>query len=109
VFGTVNFSANAYAYSSCDKEADSCLVVYTEGEDAKDLASITQSILDSGAYSPSMISIEFVDMDGMPTSMSYCFDSKDRLIRNRGKSVESRAELLGRINFNQDHCYIVVY
>jgi hypothetical protein len=109
---TVDSSAH-----SCEKGIDVCLVVYTYGDyDAKELASITRSILTVGFYSgeSTATSMQFADGGSMKsTGMSYCFASEDRLIRTLGTMRLIRAQLLGDLpyaaSYGKNHCYIVVY
>jgi len=109
---TVDSSAH-----SCEKGIDVCLVVYTHGDyDARELASITGSILSFSDYSgeTTATSMQFTDGGSMKsTGMSYCFASEDRLIRTLGTMSLIRAQLLGEIgysaSFGQNYCYIAVY
>jgi|SRR5215208_2297672 len=115
---TFNIGAvDSYAHS-CEKGIDLCLVVYlTHGDyDARELASITRSILSFGDYSgeTTATSMQFAEGGSMKsTGMSYCFAREDRLIRTLGTMSLIRAQLLGEIGysapFGENHCYIVVY
>jgi len=110
-------TVDSSAYS-CDQGVNSCMVVYTYGDyDAKELASITRSLLsdfgESGGEATAT-SMQFADGGSMKsTDMSYCFATKDHLFRTLSTISLNRAQLLGKIDYSssygENHCYIVVY
>jgi hypothetical protein len=118
---SANYAADSTAVTCSQEDVDWCMHVTTAEPypSAKDLASITRSILEDEGLSPGgngdepkAISIQLAQTtySGYP-NRSYCFASKDDLVATLGKeSLEHEASLLGRIEYSsQEHCYIAVY
>ena len=103
---TINTDTIDSSAHPCDREVDTCMVVYTEGNyDAKGLASITRSILSDPNYPTGATSIQFVDGISMEdTGMSFCFEDKD-VAASVLRGELDNAALLGKT----DNCYIAVY
>ena len=115
---SANYAADSTAVTCSQEDVDRCMHVTTAEPypSAKDLASITRSILEDEGLSPGgngdepkAISIQLAQ--STYPDRSYCFASKDDLVATLGKeSLEHEASLLGRIEYSsQEHCYIAVY
>jgi hypothetical protein len=118
---SANYAADSTAVTCSQEDVDWCMHVTTAEPypSAKDLASITRSILEDEGLSPGgngdepkAISIQLAQATYPEyPGRSYCFASKDDLVATLGKeSLEHEAWLLGRIEYSsQEHCYIAVY
>ena len=111
---SANYAADSTAVTCSQEEVDWCMHVTTEEPypSAKDLASITRSILGDEGLSPGGISIQLAQATYPEyPNRSYCFASKDDLVATLGKeSLEHESLLLGRIEYSsQEHCHIAVY
>jgi hypothetical protein len=118
---SANYAADSTAVTCSQEDVDWCMHVTTAEPypSAKDLASITRSILEDEGLSPGgngdepkAISIQLAQATYPEyPGRSYCFASKDDLVATLGKeSLEHEALLLGRIEYSsQEHCYIAVY
>ena len=118
---SANYAADSTAVTCSQEDVDRCMHVTTAEPypSAKDLASITRSILEDEGLSPGgngdepkAISIQLAQTTYPDyPNRSYCFASKDDLVATLGKeSLEHEASLLGRIEYSsQEHCYIAVY
>jgi hypothetical protein len=114
---SADYAPDSTAVSCDEQEVDRCMHVYPKEAypSAKDLASITRSILEDSPLSssgsgdePKSVSIAFGDV--APTPTSYCFASKNDLVATLGKERVDEAAVLGRIDYDyQNHCYIALY